>query len=466
VFAVTSPQSQFGSVSLEIFCGVRERSPMADLETAPVPEIERRYLNKILTRLIPFLAILYVFCLLDRGNVSIAALTMQKELRFSDTIYGAGAGIFFLGYFLFEVPSNLIMERVGARLWIARIMLTWGIVSTAMMFVHSPMSFYILRFLLGIAEAGFYPGILLYFTYWVPANARARVISRFLALTAVLGLFGGPLGGLLLQLDGRHGIAGWQWLFLLEGIPSMVLSLAVLKFLPDTPAKATWLTVEEKAWLADRVAQDGRGADRVQHMTWRVALSEPRILYLCLIFVLSATAGNAVSFFGPQLIKSRSDGAWSNSFVATIGIIPALAGAIAMILAARHSDRTGRRRYHVVAGYAFAGFGFLLCVYAPAASLVVFALAVNAIGERIGAGSYWAVTTNLMGARAAAGGLAFINSVGNLGGFLGPVLMGELKRRSNGGYEAGLYMAAGLMVAAAFLAFLAFRPDRRVATAE
>jgi ACS family tartrate transporter-like MFS transporter len=421
-------------------------------------EIERVYLGKLLGRLVPFLAILYVFCLLDRGNVSIAALTMQEDLRFSDTVYGLGAGMFFLGYFLFEVPSNLIMERVGARRWIARIMFTWGLISGAMMFVRTPLNFYILRFLLGVAEAGFYPGILLYVTYWVPANARARVISRFLALTAVMGLFGGPLGGLLLKLDGWRGLEGWQWLFLLEALPSLLLSFVVLKVLPDTPAHATWLFPEEKAWIAGRIAQDNRTQERVQHLTWRVALSEPRILYLCLVFVLTSTAGNAVGFFGPQLIKSRSGGMWSDSFVASVGIIPAMVGAIAMTLAARHSDRTGRRRFHVVIGYFIAAMGFLICVNAPTAPIVIFALAINALGERIGAGSYWAVATNLMGARAAAGGLAFINSVGNLGGFFGPVLMGELKRRSGGGYVYGLYMAAGLMLLASLLAFLAFRP--------
>ena len=419
--------------------------------------VERAYMSKLLGRLIPFLAILYVFSLLDRGNVSIAALTMQPDLKFSDRIYGLGSGLFFVGYFLFEVPSNLIMEKVGARRWIARIMLTWGAISAAMMFVRDPISFYFLRFLLGLAEAGFYPGILLYFTYWVPAHRRAEVISRFLALTAILGLFGGPLGGLLLKLNGWHGLTGWQWLFLLEGIPSMLLSFVVWKILPDTPDTAAWLAPEEKQWLQARLAQDAVTQTRVQHLDWRVALSDPRILNLCLIFIITATAGNAIGFFTPQMIKSRSGGAWDDSFVATVGIIPAMVGAVAMALAALHSDRTGRRRLHVVVGYTIAAIGYLGCVYAPTAPLTVAALALYTLGERIGAGSYWAVATNLMGARAAAGGLAFINSVGNLGGFFGPVLMGELKNRDNGGFTLGLFMAMGLMFLAAFLAFLAFR---------
>lgn len=432
---------------------------MDDQETLQSKEIERSVIQKIMVRLAPCLAILYVFCLLDRGNLSIAALQMQKALRFSDTIYGLGAGIFFVGYFIFEVPSNLIMERMGARVWIARIMVTWGAVSAAMMFVHTPISFYCMRFLLGVAEAGFYPGIILYLTYWVPTRVRAQVIARFLALTSIFGLFGGPLGGLLLKLDGWHGLAGWQWLFLLEGLPSVLVGCLVFTIMPDTPAHATWLTLKEKQWLADCLKKEATHGGRVEHISVRVLLSDPRILLLCFIFFFSATGGNAVGFFGPQLIKVRSGGLWSNSFVATVGIVPGLVGAIAMMFAATHSDRTGRRRLHVVVGYSIAALGFLLCVYAPSAPWVVLALSLNAFGERIAAGSYWAVTTNLMGARAAAGGIAFINSVGNLGGFFGPSLMGELKRRSEGGFAPGLYTAAALMLMASLLAFRMLAPS-------
>lgn len=427
---------------------------MTSSALSPSQEVERRVVKKVLARLTPFLALLYVFNLLDRGNVSIAALTMQKDLHFSDTVYGLGAGLFFIGYFFFEVPSNLIMERVGARRWIARIMLTWGALSASMMFIHTPFSFYALRVLLGVAEAGFYPGILLYLTYWVPASARAQVIARFLSLTAILGLIGGPLGGLLLELNGTLGLRGWQWLFLLEGIPSLVLGFVVLNVLPDSPAQATWLTGEEKSWIETALSQEAKGGGRVPHLSWRVALTEPRILHLCLIFILTATAGNAVGFFGPQLIQARSGGRWSDSFVSTVNVFPALVGAIAMTLAASHSDRTGQRHQHIAFGYLLGGLGFMACVFAPNAWWILVALSLNTLGERIGAGSYWAVTTNLMSARAAAGGIAFINSVGNLGGFFGPTLMGELKRRTQGGYTAGLYTAAALMFAAAALGYL------------
>jgi len=410
--------------------------------------------GKFMLRLAPYLAILYVFCLLDRTNVGIAALRMQKDLGFSDVVYGWGAGIFFVGYLLFEVPSNLIMERVGARRWIARIMITWGIISACMMFVQTPFSFYMMRFLLGLAEAGFFPGVILYITYWIPATSRSQVISRFLALTAILGLFGGPLGGLLLKLNGVHSLAGWQWLFLLEGIPSILLGFSVLWLLPDKPADVNWLANHEKEWLIRRMEGESRHEHTVQHTSLLRVFSEPRVLHLCAIFIITSTAGNAVGFFGPKLIKARSGDLWSDSKVAFWLIIPAIVGAIAMSVASVWSDRSGRRRRHVTVGYFIAGLAFLACVFAPSAWWVIAALALNAFGERIGAASYWALTTNLLGARAAAGGIAMINSVGNMGGFFGPIIMGWLTKRSHGSYAVGLYTAAALMVLGAILAFL------------
>ncbi|MCW3054192.1 MAG: putative transport protein superfamily, partial [Chthonomonadales bacterium] len=216
---------------------------------SPSQEIERSVVSKVLLRLVPFLALLYLFNLLDRGNVSIAALTLKKDLHFNDQVYAFGAGVFFIGYFLLEVPSNVIMQRYGARRWIARIMMSWGVISTLMMFVRTPISFYTLRFMLGLAEAGFYPGILLYLTYWVPGRARARVLGRFLAFNGLLGLLGTPLGAVLLKMDGIGGLTGWQWLFLVEGLPSVLLAFVVLRILPDGPKNVLWLTQEEKAWI-------------------------------------------------------------------------------------------------------------------------------------------------------------------------------------------------------------------------
>jgi ACS family tartrate transporter-like MFS transporter len=433
-----------------------ERLNSKEIEHAVVNsmQIEKAVVSKVLTRLVPFLALLYVAALLDRSNVSIAALTMKQDLKFSGTVYGIGAGIFFIGYFIFEVPSNLIMERVGARRWIARIMLTWGILSGCMMFVRTPLSFYIMRFLLGVAEAGFYPGIILYLTYWVPGGARTRVLARFLALTSILGLIGGPLGGQLLRLNGLGGLTGWQWLFLLEAVPSVLFAFVVLTILPDVPAQATWLTQQEKDWIAERITREVDSDHRVEHLSFRVALSDPRILRMCLIFFSAAVGGNMVGFFGPQLIKSRSGGMWPDWYVATIGVIPALVGAIAMVLAAGHSDRSGHRKRHVMVGYLVGALGYLICAFAPTGPTTIAALSLNALGERIAAGSYWALTSNLLGRRAAAGGIAFINSVGNLGGFFGPVLMGRLNDSTHGNFRAGLFIATGLYCLSSLVACL------------
>jgi ACS family tartrate transporter-like MFS transporter len=416
----------------------------------PQSTLEQSIVSKVGRRLTPFLALLYVFCLIDRTNVSIAALQMQPALQFSNEVYGTGAGIFFLGYFLFEVPSNLILERVGARRWIARIMFTWGLLSSAMMFVKSPTSFYVLRFLLGIAEAGFFPGVVLYLTYWIPATSRARAMAKFLALTAIIGLFGNPLGAALLKLDGWHGLGGWQWLFLLEGIPSVLLAFAVFAYLPDNPAAARWLTDEEKQWLSQRLAREAGNEHAVHKLTLLTALTEPRIRQLCLVFILSSIGGNAVGFFAPKLLKAASGNTWDDSFVSLVLIIPAFVGAIAILSAAAHSDRTGRRTGHVLVGYLIAAGGFLACIVAPGPWGIIAALAIFTLGERIAAGSYWVLTTNLLGTGAAAGGIAMINSIGNLGGFIGPKLMGWLVDRT-GGYTVGLYVAAGLMACAATL---------------
>jgi MFS transporter, ACS family, tartrate transporter len=278
-----------------------------------------------------------------------------------------------------------------------------------------------------------------------------------------MGIFGGPLGGLLLKLDGWHGLAGWQWLFLIEGIPSVLLSVAVLKFLPNSPQDAPWLTTPEKQWLADQLAHDAKTQKRVEHLSWRKALADPRVVHLCLLFLLNSTANNAIGFFSPQLLKANSHGHWSNTAVAFAGMIPAIVGAISMLLASTHSDRTGNRQLHVVVGYTVAGLSFLLCAFMPDAWGIIFALSLAAMGERIAAGSYWAVTTNILGATAAAGGLAFINSVGNLGGFFGPQVMAELKTRSGGAFGPGIYTSAGLMLVAAVVALLTLGRHNRPA---
>ncbi len=443
---------------------------MAALPLNPTTDdAEKTAVAKIIGRLLPFLALLYAFNIIDRTNVGYAGLQMRGDLNMSQNTFNTGFGIFFIGYFLVEVPSNIIMERVGARRWIARIMITWGAVSASMMFVHSTASFYSLRFLLGVAEAGFFPGILLYLTYWVPSKYRATLLSRFLALQAFIGLIGNPIGAVLIRLHGR-GLHGWQWLFLLEGIPSILLGFTVIWFLPDRPKDAKWLTAEEKEWVEKATQVEAAKIEKMQHFGFRQALTEPRILLLCAIFFITACGGNAIGNNAPQMLKQWSHGSWpdsfmwshgkwSDSFIVLIMIIPSALGLTAMLIAASHSDRTDHRRRHVMAGYFAAGCAFFVCIAAPSAWWVIALLACNSIGERVAAGSYWAVTSNLLGIRAAAAGLAFINSVGNLGGFVGPKLMGKLLEASNSNYRAGLAMAGSMFVVGAALSFFMRKPS-------
>ncbi|HLJ54157.1 MAG TPA: MFS transporter [Chthonomonadaceae bacterium] len=410
--------------------------------TAPAPpapnEIERSVVRTLTWRLLPFLALLYMFNILDRNNVTLAGPSLQKDLNFSNTVYGFCGGLFFVGYFLLEVPSNLIMERVGARRWIARIMITWGAISASMMFIRTPFSFGALRILLGMAEAGFFPGIMLYLTYWVPRSARAQVIARFLAMTAFVGIAGNPLSGALLRMNHVHHLAGWQWLFLLEGIPSILLGLLVWVVLPNSPETTSWLTSEQKQWIASSLERENTNVHLVHHKSVFATLRDRRVLHVCLIFLITSIGGNCAGFFAPKLIIFRSGMTWPDWLVANWLTVPAIFGVIAMVLAAGHSDRTGNRKMHVVAGYFLAGCCYLAFIIAPTPELIILAMAVNTLGERVAAGSYWAVTTNLLGSRSAAGGIAFINSVGNLGGFIGPWMMGILLDRSHGNFTPGL----------------------------
>jgi MFS transporter, ACS family, tartrate transporter len=423
-------------------------------EAAQVSDLQNRVVTKYMLRLIPFLALLYAFCIIDRTNISTASVDMTKDLNLTDAVYGMGAGLFFIGYFLFEVPSNLIMERFGARRWIARIMFTWGAISCCFMFIKTAKMLYFLRFMLGVAEAGFYPGILLYITYWVPSVLRARIVSRFLALTAVMGLMSNPLGSILLRLKGVGGLHGWQWLFLLEGIPSVLLGFAVLKLLEDHPRHAKWLTEEEKDWVERSVAKDKEIASQIEHFTLKSALKEPRLLLLCLIFLLQGTGNNAVGFFANKLLSATSHRAWDSAKIALIMSIPAITGAAAMVIAAEHSDKSGRRKLHVVLGYLVGGGALLGLAACGTPSAVIAVLCLSAFGERIAAASYWAITSNTLGVRAAAGGIAMINSIGSLGGFIGPNVMGYITKANHDHYGPGLTLSGILMICGGLAALL------------
>lgn len=423
---------------------------------------ERRILSKVARRLVPFIALCYAFNMLDRTNIGIASLTMKADLHFSDTIYGLGAGMFFIGYFFFEVPSNLILERVGARKWIARIMITWGAVSAAMLFVRTPFQFYAMRFLLGIAEAGFYPGIILYMTYWFPTAQRAQAVARFVAVSSFVGVLGGPLSGLLLKLDGVNGLQGWQWLFLLEGLPSCLVGLAVLRYLTDKPETANWLTEDERSFLVARLARESAHRAKKHGITLGQAFSNPHILHFCALFFLYVVAGYGLGFFVPQILKAQT--VWSDQKIAFVASLPGLAGAASMLLCAARSDRSLERRRYISVGTLVGAIGIVGAALSPYPVLTVACLICVELGRGAVQGPFWAMPTSMLTGAAAAGAIAFINSVGNLGGFAGPYLMGFLKDKT-GGYQTGMFVLAGMLVGASVLALFArHSPDEERAS--
>lgn len=409
--------------------------------------IEKLY-ARVGKRLLPFLFLCYVVAYLDRVNVGFAKLQMQADLQLSDTVYGFGAGIFFIGYFLFEVPANLLMLRVGARRWIARIMASWGLVSAAMLFTRSPTSFYLLRFLLGVAEAGFFPGVILYLTYWYPAQRRARIVAIFMSGVAVAGVAGGPLSGWIMShFDGRHGLAGWQWLFLLEGLPAVALGVLALAFLDDGIDDAAWLDDGEKALLKDELARDGEA--RAQ-WTLRHVFGSSRVWILALVYFLLVMGLYGVGFWLPQLI--RNTGVQDVLDIGLLTAIPYGVAALLMIAVARHSDRRGERRWHVALA-AFTGAAALLASthYANHPMLALAALSVATAGILSTFPVFWSIPTAMLGGPAAAAGLAMINSLGNLAGFVSPYLVGAIKDATHSTANAMLLLAASLSAGGALV---------------
>ncbi len=416
-------------------------------------------LRKVRWRLIPFLFLLYVIAYLDRVNVGFASLDTNRDLGFSAAVYGMGAGIFFLSYTLFEVPSNLMLARIGARIWIARIMLTWGVMSTAMLFVTGPTSFYVLRFLLGAAEAGFFPGLILYLTHWFPARERARAVALFMTATAMAGVIGAPLSSALLRFDGVWGLRGWQWLFLIEGLPAILLAPVVLKYLTERPSEAAWLTPAERDWLGR--AMDAEHADTAHAIvTLRGALTSARLWIVSLPYFAIVIAFYGITFWLPQIVQ-RSSGLGSATIV-LLTAIPYVSAAIGMVLIGSSSDRTGERRWHVAAPCLIGAAGFVLTVLAPATpAAALTTLSIAAFGIWGTLGPFWTLPTAFLRGSAAAGGIALVNSIGNVGGFVGPSIMGWI-RDATGSFSAGLLtLAAILAVAAGLVLSIRTAPERR-----
>jgi len=408
-------------------------------------------------RLIPFLFVLYLVSYLDRVNVGFAALQMNAALHFSPTVYGFGAGVFFVSYVLFEIPSNLLLDRFGVRVWIARIMITWGLVSAATMFVRNAPSFFALRFLLGAAEAGFFPGIILYLTRWFPANERARAVAWFMTATALAGVVGGPISGLLLYLGGIGGLAGWQWLFLLEGIPAVGLGVAVLLWLPERPADARWLTSDEQREIEAAVRAEHDAIRDSAHQTLRPALMSGRVWLLALIYFTIVISFYGISLWLPQIVQSFAH--VSDLEVGFLSAIPYVAAAIGMVIVAARSDRRGERGLYIALSALAGAAGFLAAasLHGGAASLV--ALSVAAFGVWSTVGPFWTFPPRFLVGPAAAGGIALINSVGNIGGFVGPYLLGSI-RDHTGSFAVGLRVLAGFLVLTAILALIVRRNVR------
>ena len=404
----------------------------------PLDAVAVSALRRVTRRLVPFLILCYFVSYLDRVNVGFAALTMNRDLGLSPLTYAWAAGIFFIGYFLFEVPSNVILDHVGARRWVARIMISWGVLAAATAFVWNGASFIALRFLLGLAEAGFFPGIILYLTYWYPAEYRARIIGVFMVAIPISTVIGGPVSGFILGIDGFFGLAGWQWLFILEGLPAIALGLVVLRVLTDKPALADWLPEPERQWLICRIDGERRQREAIRHFTLLEALRHPRTLALAIVYFGVVAANYGLTFWLPQIVKNFGLGNLQTGFVSAI---PYFVGAIAMALWGWHSDRTRERKWHLVVAAFVATLGLAASAWIVAPGLAMVAFSVAGLGIFCILPVFWTLPTTMLTGRAAAGGIALVNALGNLAGFAGPYAMGWIKEAS-GSFSSGLLVLA------------------------
>ncbi|OQX15127.1 MAG: hypothetical protein BWK76_13605 [Desulfobulbaceae bacterium A2] len=431
---------------------------------APPPEdIAPQTYRKVSRRLIPLLFCCYIVAYLDRVNVGFAKLQMSADLGFSDVVYGTGAGIFFLGYFLFEVPSNIILSRIGARLWIARIMVTWGLISAGMMFVGNAHAFYTLRLLLGVAEAGFFPGIILYLTYWYPQQYRARMVAWFMTAVPLAGVLGGPLSGWILDtMQGRAGLAGWQWLFVIEGLLPVLLGIWVFFRLDDGPAHAHWLSPTEKALLLDRLHAEEADPHHALHPgtgAWD-GLRSPRVWLLAAIYFCMVMGLYGISFWLPQIIKESLTS--NNLRIGLLSAIPWTTAAVAMVLHGAHSDRSGERRRHVALACLTAAGAFAVSALPGVGGWGGFlALTVAAAGIMAALSSFWTLPTALLRGSAAAAGIAWINSLGNLAGYVSPELVGLLRDKAGHAMAPALALMAASLLLAALLTLVATSPPER-----
>jgi ACS family tartrate transporter-like MFS transporter len=425
-------------------------------------EIERRTIRKVAWRLLPLIVVIYFVAYIDRTNVAFAAFGMTRDLGLTAYIYGWGAGIFFLGYFLFEVPSNLLLEKVGARRWIARIMITWGLMAAAMSFVQGATSFLILRFLLGVAEAGFFPGVILYFTYWFPKQYRGRVIAALFLAVPGSNAVTAVISGALLGLDGTLGIPGWKWLYIVEAVPAVLLAFAVLRYLTERPEVAAWLLPDEKQWLtstleSERLALVGKSGG---HMPLSQALKDKRVMALALIYFTIVTATYGITFFLPQIVKGLGG---SDMRTGLLTAAPYVLGTVGMLAWSQSSDRTRERKWHFILACLLGAAGLIVAGALGSTYGALVAIAIATVGIYGSKPSFWPMPSEFLTGTAAAGGIALVNCVGNLGGFIGPYAVGWIKD-STGDFGAALYFLAGSAVVSALIT-LVLIPSRKAALA-
>ena len=405
----------------------------------------REVIARVIRRIIPFAFICYVVAYIDRVNVGFAASALQRDLGLSDAQFGQGAGLFFIGYCFFEVPSNLMLDRVGARRWIARILISWGIVSMGMVLVRDVWSFYVARVLLGLAEAGFFPGIILYLTYWIPEADRARTGALFMMAAPVSIIVGAPISDRLLALDGFLGLHGWQWLFLLEGLPAVVLGVVALRALTDRPSDAQWLSDRERAWLTQTMEAEQRQRAARGHTALVRSMSSGRVWLLCTVYFLNTVVTYGIFLWFPKMVTEAAGGRQTFG-LSILTSLPFAAALVAMFYVGRHSDRTGERKYHVAACAMTAATGLVLAVlFRDNLWLMVLSFTLSQIGQRSVQGVFWAIPPIFLGGTAAAGCIGLINALGNLGGYVGPSVMGAL-RQSTGTYSQGLLVLALALV--------------------
>lgn len=416
--------------------------------------LEKRVMKKVTRRLLPFLILMYFFAFLDRVNVGFAAMTMNKAIGLSAYTFGWGAGIFFIGYFLFEVPSNLALAKAGARIWLARILLSWGLISTCGAFVVGPTSFMILRFVLGAAEAGFFPGVILYLTFWFPTRYRARVIGLFMLANPLSTAVGSVVSGFILRMDGWLNIAGWQWLFVVEGIPSVLLAFVTLRYLTDAPKQAHWLEPAEREWLSSEIEREAAERARRHKFSLKQVLTNPHVLTLGLIYFLIVTANNGLVLWQPQIVHALG---LPESLLGVVNAVPFVVGAITMLVWSRFADRRGKYRIDLACACTVAAVGLTLAAVSSTAPFILLGLVLAAIGGYGALPSFWALPTTFLTGTAAAAGIALANSIGNLGGFAGPYLLGYV-RSTHAGYGYGLAILAVAALLAGIVGLMTHGP--------